>query len=488
MFSFIGRLVFFMIFVFMTNGINLYAAGNSGYPQVMFIFDASGSMWAKAGDESKIEAAKKVMGKIVPSLPSEVKVGLAAYGHRRKGDCSDIDVIIPPGSSDRKTLLDEVNKLTPKGKTPIADTISLVADKLKSFEDETTIVLVSDGEETCNADPCEVVKKLKNSGIKFILHVVGFAVNDKQKAQLECLAKAGGGRYFGAKDAKTLLSALESVKREVTQKVIKAKSVTKKAVTKFGKIEILMPQKSYRALNTIKIIRKKDNKVINTIKSPKSGSVYPLLPGEYEIIAGYSNSNYKKDSEVSLKTVTVKGGETTKISFGALAFNISDDLRDMLVDFVTIESQSDPNFKIVTSGSNRFYFYKAKPLPAGKYSFIIHYGTYRGVIMKKPMTIASNIIVEDGKTTTVNIVTGFKIKKPKNATIDRWQLIPKGKEKALLDIKRPWDNDFPLWAVYSVPAGKYDLVVTVKGMGEPMTMAEDLEIKEGEIVNFDTGL
>ncbi len=488
MFSFVVRSFLFVLLVFFVNNTSLYAS-NTNYPQVMFIFDASGSMWAKAGNESKIEAAKNVMGKIVPDLPSEVKVGLAVYGHRRKGDCKDIEIIIPPGSDDRKNLIAKIDKLTPKGKTPIADTISLISEKLKSFENETTIILVSDGEETCHTDPCGVVKKLKDSGIKFILHVVGFAVNDKQKAQLECLSKAGGGKYFSAKDAKTLLSALESVKKEVTQKVVKAKTVTKKAVTRLGKIEILMPQNSYQTLNTIKIIRKKDNKIVKTIKSPKSGSFHPLLSGEYEIVAGYANTNYQKDSEVLIKTLKVEGGKTTKVSFGALALNIADALKKIPADFLVIQKDDDPNFKIVTTAKgNSYYFYKTKPLPAGKYSFIVHYGTYVRAIMKESMTLLSNITVEDGKTTTINIATGFKIKKPKDITVDRWQLIPKGEEKALLDIKRPWDNDFPLWAIYAVSPGKYDVVITAKGMSEPLTVAKNLEIKEGEIVDFDTGL
>ena len=173
-------------------------AAAPNYPEVVFILDASGSMWGQAGGKAKIAIAKEVMAQAVPGLPAEVRLGLVAYGHRKKGDCSDVEVLVAPGSSDRAGLLKKVQALSPKGKTPIAGSLKQTAEMLKSKENETTIVLVSDGMETCDADPCGVVKALKASGIKFVLHVVGFDVDAKGKQQLTCLAQAGGGKYFSA--------------------------------------------------------------------------------------------------------------------------------------------------------------------------------------------------------------------------------------------------------------------------------------------------
>lgn len=102
-------------------------------------------MWGAAGNETKIEAAKAVMAEVVPSLEADVKVGLIAYGHRRKGDCSDIEVLVPPGSNDRDALLERVQAIQPKGKTPLSDAVATAVGRLKTKEAETTIVLVSDG-------------------------------------------------------------------------------------------------------------------------------------------------------------------------------------------------------------------------------------------------------------------------------------------------------------------------------------------------------
>ncbi len=157
------------------------AATDTNFPEVMIILDGSGSMWGNAGSQTKIKAAKDVLHQLIPSLPSEVKLGLTVYGHRQKGRCDDIEIMMPAGSDDRDLLLSKVDSISPKGKTPIADSIKMVVDELKTKENKTTIILVSDGEETCNPDPCGVVKTLKATGIKFILHVVGFDVDSLKK-------------------------------------------------------------------------------------------------------------------------------------------------------------------------------------------------------------------------------------------------------------------------------------------------------------------
>lgn len=59
------------------------------------------------------------MADLVPSLNSNVKVNLIAYGHRRKGDCSDIEVLVPARSNDRQALLNRVRAIQPKGETPL---------------------------------------------------------------------------------------------------------------------------------------------------------------------------------------------------------------------------------------------------------------------------------------------------------------------------------------------------------------------------------
>jgi len=199
-------------------------SAESAKTNVLFILDGSGSMWSRLDNVAKIVIAKDKMSGLVQELSADqFNIGLIAYGHRRKGDCDDIEVLAPLGKVDTPTIIKQIQSISPKGKTPITKSITLAAQQLESLEEETTIVLVSDGEETCEGDPCNYVKTLKDKGINFTMHVVGFDVNEAQKAQLSCIAKAGGGRYFNADSTAGFKKAITAVKKEV--KVIASKGL-----------------------------------------------------------------------------------------------------------------------------------------------------------------------------------------------------------------------------------------------------------------------
>lgn len=187
----------------------LFSSGEGG--KIIFIIDASGSMWEKIKGRTKIDIAKEVLSGIFQKLPPALEAGLYAYGHRSKGDCKDIEELVPLGPVNTQQMTARIMALDPKGMTPITETIRVALEKLKTVEQESTVLLVSDGKETCKGDPCALVKELKKSGIKFVMHVVGFNVTPEEKAQLECIAAAGGGQYFTASDAKGFEAAAGKV-------------------------------------------------------------------------------------------------------------------------------------------------------------------------------------------------------------------------------------------------------------------------------------
>jgi Ca-activated chloride channel family protein len=187
------------------------AKASGAHSNLIFILDASGSMWGQIEGTPKIAIAKEVLTGLIQDLPDDVHVGLVAYGHRRKGDCKDVEELVPLSPVDKANLIAKIQEINPKGKTPITRSVQVTADKIKVLEDETTIILVSDGKETCEGDPCALVKELKKLGIKFVMHVIGFDVTEEERAQLECMAKAGGGEYFTAKTAGQFKMAAEKV-------------------------------------------------------------------------------------------------------------------------------------------------------------------------------------------------------------------------------------------------------------------------------------
>ena len=167
------------------------------------------------------------MADLIDGLPDSVNVGLEVYGHSSKGDCDDIETMAEVGAVNKQALIEKINSIQPKGKTPIAKSLQMAGDKLSASEDQTTVILVSDGEETCEGNACTYVKELREKGINVKVHVVGFDVGQKEKEQLSCIAEAGGGRYYTANNADQLKQALTEVKEEVVAKAEPAPAVSK---------------------------------------------------------------------------------------------------------------------------------------------------------------------------------------------------------------------------------------------------------------------
>jgi Ca-activated chloride channel family protein len=175
----------------------------------ILVFDASGSMWGQVEGKTKAEIARSVVSDLLNQIPADRRLGLVAYGHRRAGDCNDIEELVPVGT-DREAIRKQVNALAFKGKTPLTSAVRIAAEKLRYREGKATVILVSDGAESCNADPCALGAELEAAGVDFTVHVVGFGLPSKTEAAgLQCLAAATGGKYFSANNASELGQALK---------------------------------------------------------------------------------------------------------------------------------------------------------------------------------------------------------------------------------------------------------------------------------------
>ena len=178
-------------------------------PSTILILDASGSMWGTVDGQTKISAARKAVGTILAKWKPADKLGLMVYGHRSKSDCNDIELMIPVGPVDAAQINAAVKSLNPKGKTPITDSLRQAAAALGAEKNPATVILVSDGIETCKGDPCAAAAELKKANVKFTAHVIGFNVADPvTKTQLQCIARNTGGVYLDASNASGLENAL----------------------------------------------------------------------------------------------------------------------------------------------------------------------------------------------------------------------------------------------------------------------------------------
>ena len=193
--------------------------------KAILVLDGSGSMWGQIEGENKIVIARETVGTLMADWPASTELGLIAYGHREKGNCGDIETLVPVGSGTASAVDAAVGTLNPKGKTPITAAVHQAAAELRSTEEKATVILVSDGLETCNADPCAAAAELEANGIDFTVHVIGFGTTPEENQQLQCLADNTGGKFLGAANASELKTAMAEVK-EVVVKVQKIKAAT----------------------------------------------------------------------------------------------------------------------------------------------------------------------------------------------------------------------------------------------------------------------
>jgi Ca-activated chloride channel family protein len=183
--------------------------------RMVLILDASGSMWGQIEGKAKIQIAKEVMAELVEQIPTEFHTGLMVYGHRRKGDCQDIEMMIPVGPHDASAMKAKVNAIQPKGKTPLSEAVRQAAEALRYTEERATVVLVSDGLETCDMDPCALAAELARTGVEFTVHVIGFDISKEDQGRLRCLADRTGGLFLAADNAASLRDALFKTVEEV---------------------------------------------------------------------------------------------------------------------------------------------------------------------------------------------------------------------------------------------------------------------------------
>ncbi len=165
---------------------------------------------------TKIAAAKEALVSLVDRLPDDSLVGLRVYGHRipntdKQRGCKDTELIVPVGPLDRAGMKARIRSYDAKGFTPIGLSLREGARDLPT-EGKRTIVLVSDGIDTCAPpDPCEVARDIARQGIETRIEAIGFQVDPRARRELQCIARVTGGSYFDARSSGELAAKLSAV-------------------------------------------------------------------------------------------------------------------------------------------------------------------------------------------------------------------------------------------------------------------------------------
>lgn len=190
------------------------AGGAKAGAPVEIILDASGSMNKKLGGEPRIEMAKRVLlGLTGDALPAGTPFALRVFGHRQPNACrTDLELPLAPLEPEAVAAL--VPTISPKllSGTPIAESLRAAAADLQGAPSPQTIVLLTDGEESCGGDVPAAIAALAAQGGTVQLNVIGFSdAEAPAKAQFQRWAELGGGQFLEAGSHDELAAALEAV-------------------------------------------------------------------------------------------------------------------------------------------------------------------------------------------------------------------------------------------------------------------------------------
>ena len=270
--------IFILLICFSVSLFGVSAAQEQTQPKkLLIIYDSSNSMWGQLADKSrKLEAGRTAIRKLLETGIGNRDVGFRAYGHRQSGDCRDSELMVP--FSDKGQTNQDIRKavdtIAPKGKTPITYSLQ---EGLKDLDgSDGDILLITDGIETCDADPCALMSEWNTSKINIRVHVVGVGLKESEKSAISCIADISGGQYFDANSAERFTEALTEAKKVVVEapkpeKTIVAETPKPKKQLKSTAAEPEAPKKPEITKFNIKLLGRdkfgRDYKVAGTLKS-----------------------------------------------------------------------------------------------------------------------------------------------------------------------------------------------------------------------------
>ncbi len=180
----------------------------------ILIVDASKSMLNTIHNIKKISIEKIIVEETALTWSNVSPLGIIAYGN----SCNDINLLHPISIVNDKLLKNQIRQINASGESPYIAAVQKAAQLLDHTNKKATIILISDGLDSCNSDPCTAVKLLKNSSKNITAHVIDFDAKEGETEGLRCLAHETGGIYVKVTTPQELKIALNEVKQIVTTK------------------------------------------------------------------------------------------------------------------------------------------------------------------------------------------------------------------------------------------------------------------------------
>jgi len=232
---------------------------------IHLIFDASGSMLRRMEGGRRIDVARRIVREVLDDrIPPQVPIAFRAYGHTGPHSC-ETELLVAPSADNHDAVRAAVGDIRAinLARTPLAASLDAVLDDLADFDDrQRLVVMLTDGEETCDGNVGQAVGGLVDEGLDVRLNIVGFHIDEVElQADFVRYAAAGGGEYFDSQDGDELVEGL-----------IRALAARFRVVDAAGR---------------------------EVARSRVDGEPSTLPPGTYEIVVDTSDGEYRKTVDIA---------------------------------------------------------------------------------------------------------------------------------------------------------------------------------------------
>ena len=428
--------------------------------RILFLLDASGSMMAPWEGQPRWNVAKRMVAKMVDSLNAypNLELGLRVYGHQfpnAEKNCEDSRLEVPFAPRNAKAIKDKLTSLKAQGNTPI--TYSLLQSANDFPQDRASrnvLLLITDGLESCNRDPCAASIALQRKHIFLKPFVIGIGAEKDFGRQLECL-----GQYYNAAEVKTFRTVMDDVIAQTLSKTTVAvnltdadgrpvesnvnmtfvNNVTGQPEYNYvhyrddkGKADVLdidALQSYDLVINTVPAVRQQNLTIrpgrtnVLTFRTPQGtlwlqnppitpnpyGNVYAVVRTQAGATAGALGSGTRQkllagNYEVELLTlprtirrISVRQGQETTVTYAAPGtLNITSDLKGYGSIYQLNDDESQTwIYNLPENGSSRINV----PMQPGAYRLVYRTKTSNG----SKYTAVRNFTVRSGQTSSVSI-------------------------------------------------------------------------------------
>ncbi|MFA5811216.1 MAG: VWA domain-containing protein [bacterium] len=385
-------LLSFLIMFFISS--QARSAEPSKYVEIML--DASGSMWGQMGGEAKIAIAKKVLTETVEGMKGrgDLAISVRVYGHqfdKSKKNCQDTRLELPFAVPDPVKVRDLISRIKAQGQTPIAYSLGEAGKDFAGRQSaQKVIILITDGLESCDGDPCAAAKALAAAGVGVKMHVVGFDLKPGELEKLKCLVDPSGGLLIAAKDAAQLKGALDQVVKKAIKDnlVVQVLGVDNKPIASY--MEVF-------AAGTDKKVDSGSTAEAGSGSREKAG--FKLPAGTYDI----SVQSHVTSERQTVKGIVVKEDEATEkvISFASgVITGLAKDLAGAPVPGYLVVARNDGvEDKFVNAGQSG----------ANPAAFSVVPGTYKLKIQQdrtKETKVFDGIVIAAGQTVAKDAAFG----------------------------------------------------------------------------------